>query len=373
MYNPPDSLVDTTASNNIFLINDDLGEVLIEVIANTGQYNTLLALLQTPNYGMHNFIDNGDSTFIITGMFPIANLPKLNLLPQSINYVRPYYTPIASGITGLTTTQGDKAMVSDKARKAWKVSGKGVKVGVMSDSYNTKFGNPAQLDVINGDLPGPGNPVNKKPVVLSAEYPYGRGTDEGRAMMQIVHDVAPDAELYFRSGFISAGNFADGIRALRDSGCNVIVDDITYITEPFFTDGVVAQAVEDVTATGVNYFTSAGNFGIKSYEGIFKPVAAPAGYLGVAHDFGGGDYFQNLTLPKGTYTIALQWDDDFYSISGAGGAQNDLDIYLVDQFGNRLFGFNRNNLGGDPFEILPFVVRATVNAKIIVTRKGGTR
>lgn len=51
-----------------------------------------------------------------------------------------------------------------------------------------------------------------------------------------------DAELVFRSGFISAGHFADGIKELRDQGCDVIVDDITYITEPFFTDGVIAKS-----------------------------------------------------------------------------------------------------------------------------------
>ena len=124
-------------------------------------------------------------------------------------------------------------------------------------------------------------------------------------MLQIVHDVAPDAELYFRSGFISAGNFAEGIKVLRDSGCNVIVDDITYLTEPFFSDGVVAKAVEEVTASGVNYFTSAGNFGIKSYEGVFSPTPAPAGYVGVAHDFGAGNYYQNLNLPAGTYTLTV--------------------------------------------------------------------
>ena len=82
--------------------------------------------------------------------------------------------------------------------------------------------------------------------------------------------------------------------------------------------------------------------------------------------------YQQIFLPKGSYTIALQWDDDFYSVEKGIGAQNDLDIYLVDEFDRRLFGFNRNNLNGDPFEILPFVVVGDVNAKIIVTRKGGT-
>ena len=181
----------------------------------------------------------------------------------------------------------------------------------MSDSYSTKANSPALADVANRDLPGIGNPFHPKPVIVSAEYPYGRATDEGRAMLQIVHDVAPDAELYFRSGFISAGNFAEGIKVLRDSGCNVIVDDITYLTEPFFSDGVVAKAVEEVTASGVNYFTSAGNFGIKSYEGVFSPTPAPAAYVGVAHNFGAGNYYQNLNLPAGTYTSALQWDDNF--------------------------------------------------------------
>ncbi len=166
-----------------------------------------------------------------------------------------------------------------KQEKHGNLSGKGVKIGVLSDSYNTKFGNPAALDILNGDLPGPANLINMKPVQISEEYPYGKGSDEGRAMLQIIHDVAPDACLYFRSGFISAGNFADGIRALKDSGCTVIVDDITYLTEPFFKDGVIAKAVDEVTAAGVNYFTSAGNFGTKSYESVFQQAEiTPAGF-----------------------------------------------------------------------------------------------
>ncbi|MFZ7145607.1 MAG: LamG-like jellyroll fold domain-containing protein, partial [Bacteroidota bacterium] len=122
LYTYPDSLVDTTAANNIFKIDEIEGEVLIEVIANVGQYNTLLALLQTPPYGMNNLIDNGDSTLIITGMFPIANLPKLDSLPLLVNYARPYYTPIngnfALPATGLTTSQGDSAQMSHKAKQA---------------------------------------------------------------------------------------------------------------------------------------------------------------------------------------------------------------------------------------------------------------
>lgn len=93
----------------------------------------------------------------------------------------------------------------------------------------------------------------------------------------------------------------------------------------------------------------------------------------MAHDFGGGDYYQSLNLAAGTYTIALQWDDNYFTAGETTGSLNDLDFYLADQFGNKLFGFNRNNLEGDPLEIMPFVVKANVNAKIIITRRAGNQ
>ena len=231
----PESVVDTNKVNNIFVTKagdtPEETKVLVEVIANIDQYDALLALLQTPGYGLTDIIDNGAQTQIITGFYPISKLKRLDSLTTLINYARNYYTPIASSFagTGLTITQGDKAQTSDRVKEGWNVSGSGIKVGVISDSYNTKAGNPAALDVQNGDLPGAGNPNYPLPVIVTEEYPYGKATDEGRAMLQIVHDVAPNAQLYFKSGFISAGNFADGIKELRDLGCKVIVDDITYM------------------------------------------------------------------------------------------------------------------------------------------------
>ncbi|MBL0095098.1 MAG: hypothetical protein IPP46_00450 [Bacteroidetes bacterium] len=231
---------------------------------------------------------------------------------------------------------------------------------------------PANADVNNYDLPGPGNPNNNKPITVLQEFPYGRRSDEGRAMLQILHDIAPKAELAFHSGFISPGNFAEGIKALDSIGCDIIVDDVTFITEPYFTDGVVSQAVDEVAANGVSYFTAAGNFGSASYEGTFNPVPAPSGFTGFAHDFGGGDLYQNVSLKAGSYTIVLQWEDAFYSLGQQPGALNDFDIYLVNNSGAILFGFNRNNHWKDPFEVLPFTVSGNTQANIMITRKSGT-
>ncbi|MFM2326009.1 MAG: hypothetical protein RIR31_211, partial [Bacteroidota bacterium] len=342
-------------------------------IAKENQYANASAFLNSN--GITNVLSNGNSNFIITGLFPIAKLPLLNARPDLIVYVRPYYA--AFNNNGIVTSAGDISMRSNFVRNGYQLQGEGVKVGVISDSYNTILSatsnpitNTAAQDIINGDLPGPGNPDgNTTPVNVLKDYPF-KSTDEGRAMLQIIHDVAPKAELYFRTGFISAGDFAKGITDLRDAGCNVIVDDITFITEPFLKDGVVAAAVDAVKATGTTYFSAAGNFANKSYENTFNPIAAPGGLPGAAHNFGGGDVFQNVTLNPGNYTIVLQWIDDIYSLgqTSAGGTKNDLDIYLTaNTNGTALFGFNRNNINGDPIEILPFTVTSTVNTNILIT------
>jgi len=351
----------------IFILKSDT--VLIDIIAIQGQYQSLKTLLIN-SYGLKDTISNGPGSLIITGWFPIANLPILNTL-SSVNYCRPAFPAVSNA--GIAMTQGDSAMRTGMVRNGFALTGDSIKVGVLSDSYNTLPGNLASVDVGNGDLPGTGNPVNSNPVQVLKEYPLGTRTDEGRAMLQIVHDVAPKAKLAFRTGFLTAGDFAQGIRELADSACNVIVDDITFITEPFFRPGVVESSIKAVTAQGVSYVTAAGNFGVKSYENIFNPAttALPAGLTGKAHNFGGGDIFQNDSLKgniltPGIYTIVLQWEDDIYSLGNNSGTVNDLDIYLTDNNGVTLFGFNRNNLGGDPIEVLPFTVTANTATNVLI-------
>ncbi len=350
----------TAVSDNIFQI--DSSKVLIRVFAQPGQYANLLSLLISPSYGMTG--EKGiPGLEVISGWYPIANLLMLNDLPTLINYARPEYPPQSN--SGLVTSQGDVAMRADIARSAFGLQGAGVKVGVISDSYNKKFGNPANDDILKGDLPGVGidpngnpvaNPVNDTNVEVLKDFPYA-ASDEGRAMLQIVHDIAPKANLAFRTGFINPLDFAAGIIELKDAGCDVIVDDVTYISEPFFSDGVVSQAVNQVKAAGVAYFTAAGNFGEKSYEAAFNPVPAPSGITGVAHNFAGSagtDVYQSVHVDEGSYTLVLQWDDG----SPAGATATDMDIYLARDDGSTLFGFNRVNTGGDAVEVLPFSVGA---------------
>jgi hypothetical protein len=95
------------------------------------------------------------------------------------------------------------------------------------------------------------------------------GADEGRAIGQIVMTSRPVA-YPVPHAFESEFDFAEGI-SLADAGAKVIVDDVIYFAEPMFSDGMVAQATDIVTARGVSYFTSAGNYARASSR-AFRPV-----------------------------------------------------------------------------------------------------
>jgi Subtilase family len=205
-------------------------------------------------------------------------------------------------------------------------------------------------------------------------------------MLQIVHDVAPGASLSFASAFNGQASFAANIQALKAAGAKVIVDDAIYLAEPFFQDGIIAQAVDNVVASGSAYFSAAGNNDRQSYQSAFRPgdsfadgaipsgPSAPHFFGGIAHNFnssGGKDQFQSITIPgRATVTFILQWDSPFFSVSGAPGTQNDVDMYILNSSATQILaGTAFSNIGGDAVEIFSFTNNAmtpvTVNIMIV--------
>ncbi len=285
---------------------------------------------------------------MVSGQFPISRLDRLETL-NSLQLVRPAY--VLSSV-GLTTTQGDPAMNADDVRTLFGVDGSGITIGTLSDSYDCLGG--AATDVSNNDLPG-------GVVVLQELTPCGPGTDEGRAMMQLIHDVAPgSSQAFFSATDGGQADFANGILALANTAnADIIVDDILFFAEPMFQDGIIAQAVDTVADMGVPYFSSAGNSGRESYESGFTPSGFTVLGGGEAHDFDPGagvDLFQNITVPiGGTVFVVLQWDSPFFSVSGAPGSANDLDIFLTDEPPTTgVAGSVDVNVGGDALEVMIF-------------------
>ncbi|MGH7265595.1 MAG: S8 family peptidase [Candidatus Rokuibacteriota bacterium] len=310
---------------------------------------------------------------MVSARLPIPAIPALDRL-AGLQFARPAYRTTSAG---LVTSQGDRAMRADVARTTLGVEGTGVTVGVLSDSFNCLGGAPA--DVSSGDL---------SPVTVLQEIAGCAGaTDEGRAMLQIVHDVAPGSSLAFASAFNGQASFAANIQALAAAGARVIVDDVFYFAEPLFQDGIIAQAVDGVAASGVAYFSAAGNSARQAYDHAFVAgTTYPAGALGnaafkggTAHDFAPGgaeDNFQKVTIPAGrTVGLSLQWDSPFFSVSGSPGTATDLDVYVLsDPPTTVLFGVTTDNLvSRDPVEVLFLQCSgtATCAANLMIVKYAG--
>ncbi len=272
---------------------------------------------------------------------------------------------------GSVTSQGDVTHKAATARTTFSVNGSGVKIGIISDSYNSS--GAAAANVTAGDLPGVGNPngfTTPVTVILDAS-----GTDEGRAMLQIVHDLAPGAQLFFGTANGGPAGFAQRILDLRTAGCDIICDDIYYANEPPFQDGIIAQAVNTVTAAGANYFGSCGNAGNKNdgtsgvWEGDFVDAGTnvvgtvPPFAGGTVHDFGGG-VTNNQMTSTGT-ALGLFWSDPL------GGSANDYDIFALNSTLTTVVGSSTTVQNGtqDPIELFGTIPAAS--SRLVIFKATG--
>jgi len=280
---------------------------------------------------------------MVSARVPISALDQIGDL-SSLKFARP---SLFTTWAGSTTSQGDVAQRSNAARTSFGVDGTGVTVGVLSNSYDCAAA--AAGDVSSGDLP-------TGVTVLLDSCP---DTDEGRAMMQIVHDAAPGAAMAFHSASGGQAAFANGINNLVVAGADVIVDDVFYFGEPMFQDGVIAQAVDAAVANGSAYFSSAGNAAAASYEATFVNSGVTGPNTGRLHDFDPGPgtvTAQALTVPVGTtFTLVLQWNQPFFAVSGAPGAATDVDVFLTAANGTTILARSENsNIGNDAIEAFEF-------------------
>jgi hypothetical protein len=325
---------------------------------------------------------------------------------------------------GAVATQGDFVQNSAAVRSSDGVSGSGITVGVLSDSFNCYSvyaepgsGVPASgyagyatngftadyaTDTSTGALPS-GVTVLEEADCLNYGAPiFTPFGDEGRAMLQIVHDVAPAAALAFYTAETSEADFAAGIGALAKAGARVIADDVGYFDEPFYQDGLVAQAVDAVEASGAVYFSAAGNDGDDSYENTAPSFATLA-----TTGSNAGEYLLNFDTSGATTTTALpvtldamqpgeftavvvEWDQPYVTGAPAsGGATSQIDIcvtgatseYTIQDYdGNDVTCTGPNATGVDPVQIL--IIANPANAagstpqetlNLVIGLAGGTK
>jgi hypothetical protein len=258
------------------------------------------------------------------------------------------------------------------------IIGRNITVGIVSDSFDGAANVPrASVGVAAGDLPGPGNPDGyTQPVVVLNDDNSSDSTDEGRGMAEIVHDIAPGAKIAFAACGPTQTSMAASIRSLRTSSqavCDIIVDDIGFSDEPFFSDGILSQAIDDVVTSNslpgkkVAFFSASGNSDNHSYAADANIISTATGAGNIKLNqvpsslYAGG--FQNLN-PNGTPTIVmtvttdsdpgelvLQWDDPF----NTGGVTTDYNLLVFNSAGNYLSsitGKDNNVATDEPVEIV---------------------
>ena len=273
-----------------------------------------------------------------------------------------FVMPAVRAVTNkANTSEGDVTHKAVNARATYGVSGAGIKVGVLSDSVDY-----LSLVKASGDLPAT---VNVLPGQAGNEN--GAKSGEGTAMLEIVYDLAPSASLYFATAFTSPAAFAENIRALHAAGCRVIIDDVSYPDQSPFQDDIIAKAVNEVTAAGTLYFSSAGNSGNKNdgttacWEGDFvqgstmtvDSAARPIQRFGTL----------SYNVLTGTNASAdLFWADPL----GASG--NDYDLFILDSSGAVVSHSSNTQSGSqNPYESVGAV--ATGNRIVVVKYSGADR
>ena len=299
-------------------------------------------------------------------------------------YVGEELTPQVNAVCDATISEGDGILNADDLR-AKGFNGAGVKVGVISDSYNMAAApaTNATQDIASDDLPGAVNTCGHTSVSTVADKPSA-GTDEGRAMMQVVHDLAPGAALDFATASVSEPTFAANITALADQGASVIVDDVSYLDEPMYQDGIVEQAVTGVRARGVDYFSSSANNRyvkggneVGSYEAVggYRPGTCPTGVVGYAdcHNFGTvgspDNTFSYTNFASTNIRAILNWAEPWN-----GGINTDFDILVVNETTNTVLTTvattNAGILGDQKaFEFYSVTQVAVANRGLVIARK----
>ncbi|MEO8432625.1 MAG: FG-GAP-like repeat-containing protein [Acidobacteriota bacterium] len=273
-----------------------------------------------------------------------------------------------SAVTATNVSEGRTTHRAAQVTSALGYTGAGITVGVISDGVNT-----LSLVQASGDL--------GTVTVLPGQQGSG---DEGTAMLEIVHDLAPGARLFFATANPTIAQFAQNILDLRAAGCDIIVDDISYFAESPFqrgqaatvtstsNGGLVVEAVATVTAAGAMYFSSAGNEGnvddgtAGTYEGDFVDggaIGAPVTGAGNYHQFAAAQNYDILNASG--FLVNMSWSDPL------GASANDYDVFVLNSTGTAVSTSSTNVQTGtqDPYEECP--ANPGAGSRIVIVKRTG--
>src|SRR3954467_8463788 len=179
---PPAAKGGIHLDQSVLAIRDKAGRVLVDVYAADG--SALATVRRRSEASGLDVVDQSAEHKILEGYVAVSNVKALAATPgvASVSQALKPFTKV-----GRATSQGVHAERVDRVPRG--IDGRGITVGALSDSFDTATedvnGGPLKIhaadDVRTGDLPREG-------VTVLEDDPDPGTTDEGRAMLQIIHD-----------------------------------------------------------------------------------------------------------------------------------------------------------------------------------------
>ena len=276
-----------------------------------------------------------------------VSVPSSSLLAVSelsgVRFVRRPYRPHSQ----VTISEG-VSRIGALANHSAGVKGQGVKVAIIDGGFKG-------ADELPGNMPG------FWWVDFTGEGIYAGEDVHGTACAEIVHDVAPEAELYLYKieGLLDLENAKD--RAIRD-GIDVISHSVTFPTTGFGDgEGLACDIVNDAATKGILWVNSAGNYAKSHYEGFWSD-SDDDGW----HNFEDKDEVLSFEAEKGNeISVFLTWND-------WPNSRDNYDLYLsfVNSSGDVetvAESTDRQNIsGGEPVESIEYKVERSGKYGIVV-------
>ena len=286
---------------------------------------------------------------LVLARVPVASLEGL-ASADAVRMVRRPRAPVAFQ----TTSEG----VSGSGAPAWHAAGRtgaGVKVAILDVGFSGYW-----------YLMGTELPQIPEANIRSFSGDIAGGDEgHGTAVAEIVHDLAPQAEL-FLVNFSNEVELENAVDWLIEQRVHVINTSWGYpCGGPLDGSGFVNSLVERAANAGIVWVAAAGNFAQRHWSGTFNDSNGNAW-----HNFAAPEDANTVYLNSGEeLRVCLEWDDWT-------NRNDDLDLYVWDGNGNILASSRENQSGPsthEPWERLDFTAGSSADYFIGVRRAGGAR
>ncbi|MEE8391302.1 MAG: S8 family serine peptidase [Anaerolineae bacterium] len=211
------------------------------------------------------------------------------------------------------------------------ITGAGLRIGVLDLGFSN------YEDLLGVELPDA--------VLVETFGWYDEDEVHGTACAEIIHEVAPDAELFFAWYDGSDAAMGEAVDWLLSHNVDIISHSASSIVGPRDGSGWDAQLVNDVAAQGILWVNSSGNSALSHYRAVFTDENGND-----LHEFAPGE--ESLALyNSGSVDVALTWEDDWEH------ASQDYELFLYDAAGNELASSQdpqTGDLGHEPVEWISY-------------------